>query len=77
MENDLVRTRLEFSTLFLRVPLLTSHLARLTSLRLEGNLLELGEELSLGPLHASLVTLNIADNGLARLPDLFRQTFTR
>ena len=63
--------------LFLWVPLLTSHLARLTSLRLEGNLLELGEELSLGPLHASLVTLNIADNGLARLPDLFRQTFTR
>lgn len=50
---------------------------RLSSLNLDHNNLDRGGNLSLHSLAPSLVSLSLASNGLARLPDMFKQTFTR
>ena len=50
---------------------------RLSALNLDHNNLDRGGNLSLHSLAPSLVSLSLASNGLARLPDMFKQTFIR
>merc|ERR1719270_3099101 len=53
------------------------NLTSLSHLNLEANHLDQSSNLSLLHLEASLSHLSLANNGLSRLPDLFKETFSR